>query len=182
MTFLGIYCLVWGFPVVAGREWECMSGSDDLGEELFRLREEQGISSQAELARRSHVSQSQIKLIEAGKTGTKPSTLMLLARGLATDREGNVNGKRVEAIYGRLMRAAGFYPKPRDEHDADDDGETWEAFRRRIALATGRTEVALAADTVVGNYHRAPKRLKRVFEELLLEMAEDITESRERAD
>jgi transcriptional regulator with XRE-family HTH domain len=146
------------------------------------MRREYGIDSQEKLAARSRVSRTTIKDLESGAvTEPRSSTLMLLARGFAADERGNVNGAEAEANYTRLMRAAGSWPQPREE-DEDEDAETWEAFRRRIAIATGRTEVALAADTVVGNYHRAPKRLKSVLEELLLEMAEDITESKERAD
>lgn len=158
-----------------------MSDRDDLSEELRRLRDEHRIRSQAELAKLSHVSQSQIKLIEAGKTATKPSTLMLLARGLATDHAGNVDGRRAEAIYERLMSAAGLLPRGRTE-DADEGSTSWADFRRRIEEKTGRHDVAMAADTLLRNYERIPRRHQRVWEEMILGLAEDIAESEKRAD
>ena len=149
-----------------------------LGKELYRVRDEHRINSQRKLAELSGVSESTISLIEAGKTATKPSTLMLLARGLAKDFDGQVNPERAEAIYARLMDAWGVLPK----RPAPTEPRTSKAaFLAEMEQKHGR-RFALAMSRVAWDDDDLPTEHRRVIEATILGLAGAAQEDGERED
>lgn len=112
--------------------------SGALSEELVSLR---GLVrlSQRSLARASGVSEGTIRDIESGSTVSKPSTLRKLAVTLASDPlSPSPDAGRVESVYQRLLRAAGYLEDAKAESDAErrrpvedlTDEEVGEALRR----------------------------------------------------
>jgi transcriptional regulator with XRE-family HTH domain len=99
--------------------------SGSLPAELASLRDQAGLSRRR-LGTLANVSEGTIKLIESGDSEQPhPSTLRALATGLATHRlAGRADPEHVEALYARLMRAAGYLPgdftdEPEGELPAD---------------------------------------------------------------
>lgn len=143
---------------------------ETVGDALRALRRERRIKSQQELAELSGVSQSTIKLIEAGQSEPKPSTLRMLAQGLASDFDGQVDATALEAIYARLVKAAGIWPQAPESGEQDMTREEWlEQTARRL----GRADLAVAMSTVAWDYDRIPKAHQRVIEAALLALIEN---------
>lgn len=77
----------------------------DVALVLKGLRERERLN-QAGLAKLAGLSRGAIGLIERGQSLPMPETLHLLARGLATDADGNLDAHKLADYQGRLMRAA----------------------------------------------------------------------------
>jgi transcriptional regulator with XRE-family HTH domain len=125
-----------------------------LGEELRRVRADARIRSQEELAKLSGVSRQTIKLAELGRSRPKADTLLLLARGAATDTAGEVHEDLMDAYFRRLMRAAGYLT---DEDDRSGDAPrplTYAELRRELIRLTGRRDVTFAFADVFSNYKK----------------------------
>lgn len=96
---------------------------------LRRLREQAGLTRK-ELAGLAGVSDTTIKLIETGESGSpRPDTLRLLARGLATHRlTRRIDRAQADELHTDLMRAAGYTPEsvgvlPAEDVEIPDDIE-----------------------------------------------------------
>ena len=136
-----------------------------LAEELKRLRAERRIGSQDVLADLSTVALATIKKLEAGAVKeARPSTLRLLARGLATDPDGARDPDRVEAIYTRLMRAAGFLPADRPRQP----GVSRDEFIKEMERRTGRRDLAVAMSSVAWDYDEIPEAYRKILEAAIL--------------
>lgn len=88
-----------------------------LPDELREIRKRAGLTRKA-LAALAGVSDGTIRLIEAGVSQPKAETLRLLAKGLATSRlTDEVDTEQHEALYRRLLDAAGLLPEPASDID-----------------------------------------------------------------
>jgi transcriptional regulator with XRE-family HTH domain len=139
-----------------------------LGLELAKIREERRKMTQKELASLSGVSDSTIKLIESGKTTTKHSTLRLLAQGLATDLDGQIDYPLAEAFYARLMDAWGALPKTRPA--AATGGVSRDAFIKEMERRIGQP-LAVAMSTVAWDYDEIPEAHRKILEAAILGLA-----------
>ena len=136
-----------------------------LADEVKKLRIERRIGSQDVLADLSTVALATIKKLEAGTIReTRPSTLRLLARGLATDPDGTRDADRVEDIYRRLMRAAGFLPAERER----PAGISRDDFIEEMARRTGRRDLAIAMSSVAWDYDEIPEAYRKILEAAIL--------------
>jgi transcriptional regulator with XRE-family HTH domain len=140
-----------------------------LGLELAKIREERRKMTQKELASLSGVSDSTIKLIEAGKSTTKHSTLRLLAQGLATDLDGRIDYPLAEAFYARLMDAWGALPKTRPS-TAPAGGISRDAFIKEMEQRIGQP-LAIAMSTVAWDYDGIPEAHRKILEAAILGLA-----------
>jgi transcriptional regulator with XRE-family HTH domain len=118
---------------------------------LVRAQRNRRRLSRKDLASLSGVGASTIQLIENGGTRPKVDTLLLLARGLATDDDGNVNQLVLDELYSTFMSTAGYQPQ-----EAETEGEpkplTWADLRRELIRLTGRRDVTFAFADVFSNY------------------------------
>lgn len=89
-----------------------------LPDELREIRRRAGLTRKV-LAELAGLSDGTIRLIEAGTSQPRAETLRLLAKGLATKRlTGDVDAEQHEALYRRLLDAAGLLPEPAHDGDA----------------------------------------------------------------
>jgi transcriptional regulator with XRE-family HTH domain len=136
-----------------------------LGDELVRLRRARRIRSQDELATLSGVARNTIQKLETGApAAASPSTLILLARGLAKDLEtGAVDQDQAEAYYARLARVAAGLPP--EMPAADPAGEiTREEMTAALRRLLGRRDVAFALSDVLWSYDRFDDRQRSLLE------------------
>ena len=139
-----------------------------VGDTLYQLRRQRRLS-QNDLAELSGVSQSAIKLVESGQSNPKPATLRLLATGLASGIDGKVDEGALETVYGRLMRAAGYWHQSAGM--PEESGVNREAFLREMAEKHGEP-IAVALSTVAWDYDTLPRTYQRLIESALLALSE----------
>jgi transcriptional regulator with XRE-family HTH domain len=123
-----------------------------LADELKRIRRDARISSQQELANLAGVNRSTIKNIEMGRGRPKVDTLILIARGAATDPSGVVDQDRRDRYFDRLMRAAGYQADSPQGAGTEARQMTWAEARQWLIGVTGRRDVSFAFADVFSNY------------------------------
>jgi transcriptional regulator with XRE-family HTH domain len=129
-----------------------------LADVLRSVRREVRIS-QKELADVSGVGESTVKGIERGEPGAKPSTLRLLARGLATDGTGHIDPDRADRYYHRLMVAAGYDPPDEPEQPAGRTADDLRRILTEMGFAPERSTIMDAFIRQLLAYHEQDQDL-----------------------
>lgn len=98
--------MLWGQGVIDLAEAPAVAGL------LQQLRKQAGLTRK-ELAQLAGISDTTIKLIETGESGSpRPDTLRLLAHGLATSRlTGRTDRVQADELHVELLQAAGYTPE-----------------------------------------------------------------------
>lgn len=138
--------------------------------ELRRLRVDEARISAKKLAERAGIARSRIYGLEAGDT-PRPytDTVVKLARGLATDNDGDVDELRAAEYFGTLISAMGGGPQPTVSLSEDAEtriGPGPTKYRFRVARWVATLEslppdiserTAVAIEAVISALGRPPK-------------------------